>query len=139
MSAPPVHQAGAILHEAAQLDRAPVRVVPCVPLPLDVDPARRLLLVLGILLFPPPALALELEFVDVGDPGNPLDDTDSGAVAYLGAISKYEITNAEYLEFQNPVANEAQNRGRKEHARHPDRHESKRSGSVQEDPIGEDR
>jgi len=64
------------------------------------------LLLLSSLLFAVPASALELELVEVLDAGNPADDTGHGAVAYDYAISKYEITNAQYVEFLNAVANE---------------------------------
>ncbi|MHB1036182.1 MAG: formylglycine-generating enzyme family protein [Pirellulales bacterium] len=51
-----------------------------------------------------------LEFVTVGDPGNSADDRYSGsfgpygAVPYSYRISKYEVTNAQYIEFLNHVA-----------------------------------
>jgi len=46
------------------------------------------------------------EWATVGDPGNAADDTGSGygSVGYVYQISKYEITNAQYAEFLNAVA-----------------------------------
>lgn len=64
------------------------------------------LLLLSCLLLALPASALELDLVEVLDAGNTADDTGHGAVAYDYAISKYEITNAQYVEFLNAVANE---------------------------------
>ena len=52
------------------------------------------------------AMALEIETVPVGDPGN-VDDTHGdgyGAVPYTYNIGKYEVTNAQYCEFLNAVA-----------------------------------
>jgi formylglycine-generating enzyme required for sulfatase activity len=63
-----------------------------------------------------PAQAVDIEWVTVGDPGNPADtdpstyrcgpsmDQPCGAVAYTYRISKYEITNVQYAEFLNAVA-----------------------------------
>ncbi len=42
-----------------------------------------------------------LELVDVGDPGNPPDDTGFGGVAYPYRIGKFEVTTAQYVEFLN--------------------------------------
>jgi len=56
-----------------------------------------------------PAAALDIEFVAVRDPGNPCDTQAQGcfgAVGYDYAVSKYEITNAEYVQFLNEVANQ---------------------------------
>jgi formylglycine-generating enzyme required for sulfatase activity len=76
----------------------------------------RRLLALAALLIALPAGAVEIEWVYVGDPGNPPDTevmtccvgsvgtTGYGSVAYGYFISKYEITNAEYVEFLNAVA-----------------------------------
>jgi formylglycine-generating enzyme required for sulfatase activity len=48
---------------------------------------------------------VSIAWVTVGDPGNP-DDVffDRGAVPYTYRISKYEITNAQYVEFLNAKA-----------------------------------
>lgn len=69
------------------------------------------ILALALLLSPAPALALELDLVEVRDAGNPPDDTGYGAVAHDYAISKYEITNAQYAEFLNAVATETDAHG----------------------------
>jgi formylglycine-generating enzyme required for sulfatase activity len=64
----------------------------------------------------PPPLVIP-EMVEVGNPGN-LDDTanngsapgdHSGAVPYVYSIGKYEVTNAEYVEFLNAVDPEGLN------------------------------
>lgn len=45
-----------------------------------------------------------MEFVLVGDPGNSIDPTtNSGKVDYVFEIGKYQVTNAEYVEFLNAV------------------------------------
>ncbi len=46
----------------------------------------------------------EIEWVTVGDPGNPPDKTGYGAVAYEFQISKFEITVKQYADFLNSVA-----------------------------------
>lgn len=52
-----------------------------------------------------PAAAVEIEWVRVGDPGNPSSpSTDWGKVAYVYRIAKYEVTNAQYAAFLNSVA-----------------------------------
>jgi sulfatase modifying factor 1 len=50
------------------------------------------------------AAALELEWVTVGDPGNPPDKTGFGAVAREFQIGKYEVTVGQYAAFLNAVA-----------------------------------
>jgi sulfatase modifying factor 1 len=50
------------------------------------------------------AQALDVEWVTVGDPGNPPDKTGHGAVAYEFQITKHEITVAQYAEFLKAVA-----------------------------------
>jgi hypothetical protein len=53
-----------------------------------------------------------IDWVTVGDPGNAPDTPEKcagpncGSVAEVYRISKYEITNAQYAEFLNGVANE---------------------------------
>jgi hypothetical protein len=64
----------------------------------------RSMLWLAALLVALPASGLHAEFVAVRSAGNPADDTGAGAVAYDYAISRYEITNAQYAEFLNAVA-----------------------------------
>jgi formylglycine-generating enzyme required for sulfatase activity len=44
-----------------------------------------------------------IETVPVGNPGNAADSTGFGAVAYEYYIGKYEVTNAQYVEFLNGV------------------------------------
>jgi len=71
----------------------------------------RRLFVLTALLFALPAHAVTIEWVTVGDPGNPADTevmtdgtTGYGSVGYTYRIGKYEVTNAQYAEFLNAVA-----------------------------------
>ena len=67
----------------------------------------RHLLALAALLVALPAHALVMEWVTVGDPGNTCDtqyDGCFGSVDYVYRISKYEVTNAQYAEFLNAVA-----------------------------------
>jgi hypothetical protein len=71
----------------------------------EVRPMFRFVLV-SCLFFAVPASALELAFAEVRNAGNPADDTGHGAVAYDYAIAKHEITNIQYVEFLNAVANE---------------------------------
>ena len=56
---------------------------------------------LTALLFAVPAHAVDIEWVTVGDPGNPADTTYWGAVAGTYRIGTYEVTNAQYAEFLN--------------------------------------
>jgi formylglycine-generating enzyme required for sulfatase activity len=66
---------------------------------------RRLLIAIGAAVWlGAPAFAVSVEWVTVGDPGNPADTTGYGAVAYTYRIGKYEVTNAQYAEFLNAVA-----------------------------------
>ena len=71
----------------------------------------RRLVVLTALLFALPANAVTIDWVTVGDPGNPVDTevmndgtTGYGSVGYTYKIGKYEVTNAQYVEFLNAVA-----------------------------------
>jgi len=50
------------------------------------------------------AAVVEMEWVTVGDAGNAADDTGYGAVDYVYRIGKYEVTNSQYCEFLNAVA-----------------------------------
>lgn len=54
-------------------------------------------------LFASSAHAVSIDWVNVGNPGNPADATGYGAVPYEYRIGKYEITNAQYTEFLNAV------------------------------------
>ncbi|HEY9846409.1 MAG TPA: SUMF1/EgtB/PvdO family nonheme iron enzyme, partial [Candidatus Caenarcaniphilales bacterium] len=46
-----------------------------------------------------------MEFVLVDNPNNPIDSaTNSGNVAYIFEIGKFEVTNAQYVEFLNATA-----------------------------------
>jgi len=68
-----------------------------------------------------PAYAVDLEFVTVGHPGNPNDThashadgsrpqfTFHGGVDHVYEIGKYEVTNAQYVEFLNSVATDDPN------------------------------
>jgi ELWxxDGT repeat protein len=53
-------------------------------------------------LYAQPFVAIEM--VTVGDPGNAADTTGYGAVDYLFAIGKYEVTLSQYTAFLNAVA-----------------------------------
>jgi formylglycine-generating enzyme required for sulfatase activity len=72
-------------------------------------PSMRSLLRLATLLVALPASAVEFEWVYVGDPGNPGDVISNcyfpncGSLPYEFAISKYEVTNAQYAAFLNAV------------------------------------
>ena len=67
------------------------------------------LLVLVALFFSLAAQAVTIDWVPIGNPGNPADapiptkcfTADCGAVPYDYSISKYETTNAQYAEFLN--------------------------------------
>src|SRR4029453_18629597 len=63
---------------------------------------------LSLLAITPPAPAVTVDWVSVGLPGNPCDPASyfgcAGSVSYTNKISKYEITNAQYTEFLNAVA-----------------------------------
>ena len=48
----------------------------------------------------------EIDFVTVGDPGNPADSTGFGAVSSEFEMGESEITNDQYAEFLNAVASE---------------------------------
>jgi formylglycine-generating enzyme required for sulfatase activity len=65
----------------------------------------RPLLAIAVLLATFPAAALDLELVRVGHAGNPADDTGRGAVPYEYWIGRTEVTNEQYVEFLNAVAN----------------------------------
>jgi hypothetical protein len=58
-----------------------------------------------------PAPALELDFVLVGDAGNPADTTGLGSVPYDVVIWRYVISNAAYVAFLNEVATESDPHG----------------------------
>ena len=51
-----------------------------------------------------PASAIDIDFVPVGDPGNPNGPQGYGGVAYTYAIGKYEVTLDQYAAFLNAVA-----------------------------------
>jgi len=72
----------------------------------------RRLFALAALLFALPAHAVVMEWITVGDPGNPADTevmtsdgtTGYGSVGYVYRIAMYEVTNVQYAEFLNAVA-----------------------------------
>ncbi|MCX5739450.1 MAG: SUMF1/EgtB/PvdO family nonheme iron enzyme, partial [Proteobacteria bacterium] len=67
----------------------------------------RRVLVLVALLAAIPASAVTIEWVFVGEPDNPPDTTNCsgcGSVSYDYYISKYEVTNAQYVELLNAKA-----------------------------------
>lgn len=52
----------------------------------------------------PVSAAVNIDYVAVGNPGNAADPmTGFGAVPYSYRISKYEVTNSQYVEFLNAV------------------------------------
>ena len=63
----------------------------------------------------PAARAVDIDWVTVGDPGNPARTTGRaatigyGAVDYEYIVGKYEMTNAQYAEFLNAVAGDDTN------------------------------
>jgi sulfatase modifying factor 1 len=67
---------------------------------------RTLLLLLAVASLPQPCLAeVTFDWAYVGNVGNSPDPaTGAGAVSYDYAISKHEVTNAQYTEFLNAVA-----------------------------------
>ena len=71
---------------------------------------RSLLLSLGLAIFAGPVSAVTIDWVTVGDPGNPADTASNcfaancGSVAETYRISQYEVTNAQYAEFLNAKA-----------------------------------
>ena len=52
----------------------------------------------------PPAAAITMDMVTVGDAGNAADTTGYGVVTYRYGIGKYEVTIEQYAEFLNAVA-----------------------------------
>jgi formylglycine-generating enzyme required for sulfatase activity len=61
----------------------------------------------AVLLLSAPASAVTIDWVPIGNPGNACDVQSQGcfgAVATDYLISKYEVTNAQYAEFLNAVA-----------------------------------
>jgi len=72
----------------------------------------RLLAIFALLVAPSAQAVVAIDWVTVGDPGNAGDTdvmttdgtTGYGAVAYEYRIAKYEVTNAQYVEFLNAVA-----------------------------------
>jgi hypothetical protein len=65
------------------------------------------LFVLAALLFALPAHAVNMDWVEIGAPGNACDLQGQGcfgAVAYPYLIAKYEVTNAQYADCLNAVA-----------------------------------
>jgi hypothetical protein len=77
------------------------------PLSYRLGPA----LVAALLALGSPALAATVDWVAVGNPGNPADTPSSNcisascyAVSYAYSISKYEVTSEQYAEFLNAKA-----------------------------------
>lgn len=56
------------------------------------------------LLLPAPSTASFMEWATVGDPGNVADKTGFGAVGETYRIGKFEVSNAQYVDFLNHVA-----------------------------------
>jgi formylglycine-generating enzyme len=71
---------------------------------------RSLLLLLGLAVLAGPASAVTIDWVFVGDPGNPADTASNcfavncGSVPYAYSIAKFPVTNAQYAEFLNTKA-----------------------------------
>jgi formylglycine-generating enzyme required for sulfatase activity len=71
---------------------------------------RSVFVLAGLALLAAPASAVTIDWVTVGDPGNPADTAtncyaaDCGSVSYEYFISTYEVTNAQYAEFLNAKA-----------------------------------
>jgi formylglycine-generating enzyme required for sulfatase activity len=69
---------------------------------------RRLLIAIGAALWlGAPASAVTIDWVTVGDPGNACDPQGPGCYGSVDSvyrIGKYEVTNAQYAEFLNAVA-----------------------------------
>lgn len=62
-------------------------------------------LVLFLLIIPAQSYSLNVNWVEIGDPGNAVDSGNGyGKVDYTYQISQYEITNTQYAEFLNSVA-----------------------------------
>lgn len=57
----------------------------------------------------PAALGVTFQWSNVGNPMNDADDTGVGRVAHAYRISKYEVTNGQYVEFLNAVDPTGQN------------------------------
>ena len=71
-------------------------------------PALVLVGLAALLVAPPPSAAVTIDWVYVGNPGNPADMPSTnchaascGSVAYGYFISRHEVTNAQYAEFLN--------------------------------------
>jgi formylglycine-generating enzyme required for sulfatase activity len=64
----------------------------------------RILAAVALLLALPVHAEVNIDWVTVGDPGNPADVTGFGAMADEYRIGKYEVTNAQYAECLNAVA-----------------------------------
>ena len=58
----------------------------------------------ALLLSAPAPAVVTIDWTFVGNPGNAADDTDFGAVGYSYKIGTHEVTNAQYAEFLNAVA-----------------------------------
>lgn len=83
--------------------RAVCRVMPCLTAVMIAMPVADAADAQPTLASARPAL-VDIEWVAVGDPGNPPDATGHGAVAYVFEISKHEITVGQYAAFLSAVA-----------------------------------
>jgi formylglycine-generating enzyme required for sulfatase activity len=74
------------------------------------DPLRALLIAVSLATPAGPAAAVSIDWVPIGNPGNAPDTaancfaSSCGSVSYRYAISKYEITNSQYVEFLDAKA-----------------------------------
>ena len=63
-----------------------------------------LALLVGVSIVTPALGSLNIDYVSVGNAGNAADTTGYGKVDYAYNIGKYEVTNAQYVNFLNAKA-----------------------------------
>ena len=74
------------------------------PVGIEGHPQMKRFLVAALLAASAHASGDDIEWVTVGDPGNPPDKTGYGAVSYPFEISKFEVSVKQYVDFLNSVA-----------------------------------
>jgi hypothetical protein len=72
-------------------------------IPVVIRTVTVLILLCGSLVLAPPAAAVAIPTVPIGNPGNPDDATGFGAVDHASSIGMTEITNAQYVEIHKTV------------------------------------